>query len=163
MLKAQFFKVLITLVFGLIAGQVQASPSASNQQPTCFYKTKQISSVPGGEYLPEKVCFDQLRLVGSPDLMFLKVDGQPYSGIHLLSLIEKKAEALKYMSFLSTKSFMQDEKTQMSANLRVSVDVDPTTYEVGYTYLAAEFFIFLNGGYDTHIYYYSRKPLNEGN
>lgn len=163
MFTARFFKVLVTLVFGVLANEAQAIPVISSPAPTCFYKTKQIGTVPGAEHLPEKVCFDQLQLMGSPELMFLKVEGQPYSGIHLLSLIEKKADALKYMAFLSAKSFQQDEKTQMSANLRVSVDVDPTTYEVGYTYLAAEFFVFLDEGYDTHIYYYSRKPLDPGN
>lgn len=129
---------------------------ASTEQ--CFYKHTGIEKVPGSIHLPGKVCFSELKALQQDTLFSLYIDGTPINGLFSLELIKEDEQLAKYMTYIFSKEHFENS-TRMNVTLRVSVDIKKDTLNIDYSYLAAEFFVFhTDGSFDTHIYYYKRKP-----
>lgn len=129
--------------------------SSANQ---CFYKHEAITKIPGSHLLPEQICFSELEVTNKKNSLDLEIKGSPVSGSFPLTLLKEDENISKYMTYIINKDHV-DNDTQMEVTIRVSVDVLKNSTQIDYTYLAAEFFVFhKDGGYDTHIYYYKRKP-----
>ncbi len=133
-------------------------PVAANADQ-CFYKHEGISKIPGAHLLPEKICLSKVEVQQEANNLHLNIQGAPITGTFPLSFLIEDEKITKYMTYIFSKDYVENN-TQITATIRVSVDILKNSTRIDYAYLAAEFFVFhKDGSYDAHIYYYKRKPL----
>ncbi len=151
------FQRLLLYIFSFSA-LLLITPKAIASSEQCFYKHDGIRKIAGATHLPDQVCFTKKTVFTKNDLLLLNIQGTPISGDFPLELIIEDSEFSKYMTYIFSKEHYENQ-TRMDVTLRVSVDVIKDSNSIDYTYLAAEFFVFHeDGSYNTHIYYYKRKP-----
>ena len=130
-------------------------------EDTCFFKHSGIEKIPGAEFLPESVCLSQVRFEDRSSGLFVSIDGDPFVGVYPVQEVTRKEDVIKYMTYLYRHPF-QTKGQPMEATIRFSLDVQASSNEVDYLYLASEFFVYHpDGSHDVHIYYYRREKKQE--
>lgn len=122
----------------------------------CFEKNRLINNAVGSEFLPDKVCLDVMSFSLEGDIATLHIEEGTYLGSFRLVEITQPDSVRKFMAYIEDVPF-EFRGQEMSATIRVSIDIDDDTKQIDYAYLAAEFFTFYDdGGYDVRILYFSR-------